>query len=1030
MRRLSAACLSVLGVFLLVPSLAFAQATITGVVKDASGAVLPGVTVEAANPDLIEKVRTAVTDGDGVYRIVDLRGGTYSVTFSLQGFSTVRREDIQLSGSFVATINVDLKVGTLQETIVVTGETPLVDVQSVSRQTTLSNELINAIPAARSYAGLMTLMPNTVTQGGAASNTQVAPNMVVFGGAGGRSNEGRLQVDGISVGTAFNGAGVSAYVADVNNAQEIVLTASGGLGEAEAGGPTLNIVPKEGGNKLSGQVYGSQVTDGMVGSNYTQDLKDRGLTTPGQFKSLWDYNLGLGGPVVKDRLWYFLQVRQEGYMNTVPGMFANANANDPNKWTYVPDRTRPAYQAASFQNQALRLTGQITAKNKITGLWDEQKPCEGAAFTTEAKACRHSDEGQVICAGASPTPSCSATSAPETGAYRNFGQRIQQLRWTSPRTNKLLYEAGFGTYISRWGGKPMPGQNPNLIRVTDQCTVGAGVAGEPCEHGIANLNYRNPTWASNWTVVLNYKGSASYVMGAHNMKVGYQGARMNDNQTNYTNDQFLAYRFNNGVPNQFTQSINQFTRHQWVQTAAFYGQDSYTMGRVTFQGALRYDHAWSGFPEQEVIPVRFFPQSKKYPFTKGVSYNDLEPRGGVAMDVFGNGKTSVKFNFGRYLEAAQNAGFFITNNPIGRLSTSVSRTWTDADKDFVVDCDLLSQAAQSPTTTGSVDTCGVGSPNFGTEVVSSTLDPSVNSGWGIRTGDWQWGGSIQQQLLPRVSAEFSYQRRWLLNFSATDNRATANSDYDSYSLIVPVDQFNQQAQTRGVDAVSVPTQIANLYAITAAAAGRTTDNFVTLAKNYGDQTNSTDSLSLNVTARPRFGLMMQGGFNYARTTLDSCEIREAIRETSVSNPNCNSTTSLLRATALASYTVPKIDVQLAGTFRSDQGASLNANYTFSSTASTTTLGRGFAGTSTTTTVNLLTPGELYGDRVNEFDFRIGKNLRYGKTRTNVGLDIYNVFNKNPVLTYNEAFSPTATTWLRPNSVLQPRFIKFSAQFNF
>src|SRR5688572_24528174 len=429
MRRVTAACLVLVGTIVLTPSVALAQATITGIVKDTSGAVLPGVTVEATSPDLIEKVRTATTDSDGQYRIIDLRGGTYSVTFSLPGFSTVRRADVQLAGTFVATINADLRVGTIEETVTVTGESPIVDVQSVSRQTTLTNEVINSIPAVRSYAGLLSLMPNMVTPGGAAANSP-APNMVVFGAAGGRANEGRLQVDGISVGTAFNGAGVSAYVVDVNNVQEIVLTASGGLGEAEVGGPTLNILPREGGNTVSGQLYLAQVTPGMVGSNYTEELRIRGLTTPGAFEKLWDYNFGIGGPILKDRLWYFGQLRTEGYKNTVPGMFANANAGNPNAWTYVPDRSRPAYQAASFNIFALRLTSQLTAKNKISVSWDEQKPCEGAAFDENSEACRHSEPGQVICAGASPTPACSATAAPETGAYRNTFQRVQDRKST------------------------------------------------------------------------------------------------------------------------------------------------------------------------------------------------------------------------------------------------------------------------------------------------------------------------------------------------------------------------------------------------------------------------------------------------------------------------------------------------------------------------------------------------------------------------------------------------------------------------
>jgi hypothetical protein len=190
----------------------------------------------------------------------------------------------------------------------------------------------------------------------------------------------------------------------------------------------------------------------------------------------------------------------------------------------------------------------------------------------------------------------------------------------------------------------------------------------------------------------------------------------------------------------------------------------------------------------------------------------------------------------------------------------------------------------------------------------------------------------------------------------------------------------------------------------------------------------TNSFSLNVTARPRFGLTMQGGFNYALTNTDSCEIRTALPETDATDPWCDQNTSLLRVTALGSYTVPKIDVLLAMTFRSEQGQQLAANYAASQ--SNTTLGRPFAGGSQTITVNLVEPGTLYGDRANQLDLRVAKNLRFGGTRTNVGVDIFNILNSNPVLTYNQAYSPTTTTWLRPNSVLQPRYVKFSAQINF
>ncbi len=388
------------------------------------------------------------------------------------------------------------------------------------------------------------------------------------------------------------------------------------------------------------------------------------------------------------------------------------------------------------------------------------------------------------------------------------------------------------------------------------------------------------------------------------------------------------------------------------------------------------------------------------------------------MDVFGNGKTSLKLNFGRYLEAAQNAGFFITNNPIGRLTTTSSRNWTDSNGNFVADCDLMSQAAQNLTGSGG-DICGAGNANFGTLVASSTLDPALQSGWGKRSGDWQWGAAVQQELMPRVSAEFSYQRRWLTNFTATDNLNVGAADYSGFDVLVPSDP-----RLPGGGGGTLP----GIYNITAEAFTRLTNNFVTLASTYGDQSQKTNSVSLNVTARPRFGLMMQGGFNFANINTDSCEIRGVLPESNTTNPWCATTVNTVRATALASYTIPKIDVQIASTFRSDQGGQLAANYVVSS--ANTTLGRPFAGGSTTLTVNLVEPGTLFGDRVNQFDLRFGKLLRFGRARANLAVDLYNVLNSNPVLTYNEQFSPTTTTWLRPNSVLQARFAKLSAQFNF
>src|SRR5499433_1346990 len=235
----------------LLPAVAFAQASpsLAGVAKDSSGAVLPGVTVEASSPALIEKVRSVVTDTAGQYKIVDLRPGTYTLTFTLTGFSVFKREGIELTGSGTVTINADMKVGALEETITVTGETPVVDVQNAARSEVLSGDLVAKTPAARSWNGIMLLMPGVT---GDNNTVQLTPSMVLFGIHGGPTTEGRLQVDGMNVGASRGGGGVSGYSVDTGNVQEVTFRTSGGLGEAETGGPYMNIVPKTGGNTLKG----------------------------------------------------------------------------------------------------------------------------------------------------------------------------------------------------------------------------------------------------------------------------------------------------------------------------------------------------------------------------------------------------------------------------------------------------------------------------------------------------------------------------------------------------------------------------------------------------------------------------------------------------------------------------------------------------------------------------------------------------------------------------------------------------------
>ena len=1049
MRRLQVG-LAALALFVLVPAMAFAQASITGVVKDASGAILPGVTVEASSPVLIEKTRSAVTDGSGQFRIVDLRTGTYSVTFSLTGFSSVKRDGIELSGSFTATINADMKVGSLEETITVTGETPIVDTQSVRRQVVISDDVIKSMPAARAYAGIMMLIPSTITQAGANLDIQVTPGMLVFGGAGGRVNEARLQVDGLNTGAAFNGAGVSSYVPDIGNAQEIATTTSGGLGEAEVGGPSFSIVPKTGGNSIKGSFYASGLSSGMVGSNYTDDLKARGLTTPGAIEKLWDYNAAVGGPVKKDMVWYFIQFRDEGSHRSVPGMFANANFGNNNLWTYAPDTTRPAKQAGSWRTGSARVTIQATPRNKFNMFWDEQHPCQGAAFPGTTDGCRQSAANEFICgAPGSSNPSCSSTAAPETGTYLNpYGQRVQQFTWTSPASNKLLLEAGIGPYLSRWGGSEMPG-NPSrdIIRVTEACPATTGCA---ANGNIAGLVYRSENWAGNFQGTHSWRASASYVTGANSMKFGYQGGYLVSNTKNFTNNQYLSYTFNNGTPTSLTEIANtSVDTKDRGRYDAFYAQDQFTRGRMTLQAAIRYDKAWSWFPAVDIGATRFLPQTISFADTSGAplgqggvdSYKDFTPRLGWAYDVFGNGKTALKVNAGRYLEAAQLSNSYVNNRPSTRLQLTTTRTWADNNKNYIPDCNLSNNAAQSPATTGSIDTCAAASSAFGTASQVTQLDNAILNGWGVRPGDWGIGVSVQQQILPRVSVELGYNRRWLDNFVVTDNRDIQASDFSQFSIVAPLDSRLPGGGGQTISGLyNVNPNVVNRAGATVANTSAN-DAYNTLASNYGSQYSHYNGVLFNLSARVRNGLTFQGGVNSGKTVTDQCDIRAAIPELTVVggpspvNPYCHADTGFItRYTGLGSYVVPKLDIQLSGTFRSDQGSPLAANLAVSSAVIATSLGRPLSNAAPNATINLVAPGALYGDRVNEFDVRLAKILKFGRTRTNVGIDIYNLLNSAAVLTYNQNFSTTvlsgAGAWLQPQSTITPRFLKLSATIDF
>ena len=681
-----------------VSSSAFAQAAIAGSARAQSGVPLAGVMVQLASPALIEKVRLAVTDGGGLYRIENLRPGTYAISFSLPGWRPYRREGIELSGSSTVVVDAELTVGTLSEAITVTAAVPVVDAHSLSRELALSGNVVRSIPSARSYNALLVLVPGVATN----SNDIVTGTATTsFPVHGGRTNEGRLTLEGLTIGSPPSGNSATSYVVDVGTSEEVTFRTATGLGETETAGLVMNIVLRSGGNAMRGSVFASGSGDALQSDNLTPALRDQGLTAATPLTGLYDVSGALGGPIAKDRLWYFANAHVGGSTKASANVFYNLNAGDPSKWLYAPDRDRPEYSDRTFENASARLTWQITPRHKVNGFWDAQQLCRS-------------------CTGATPGLAEPQRVSPEAVGVLGRPLNVAQAAWFSPLTNRLLVDAGFGaTFFGVGNFEREPNPTRGLIRVAEQCASGCAANGD-----IPGLVYRSQDFSVADTGSYLWKGTLTYVTGAHSLKVGYQHTFMTDDRTWMTNDQNLTYRFNNGVPNQLTQSISPWVNDARVAWQGLFIQDQWTRNRLTLQGAARFDRAWSWFPRQQEGPSRFLPAPIVIPETRGVdSYKDVTVRMGVAYDLAGTGRTALKVTLGKYLEGAGVSGTYANTNPTLRMpqttsvfgTAGVTRAWTDANRNFEPDCDLMNAAAQDLRASGG-DLCGVlSNTSFGSE---------------------------------------------------------------------------------------------------------------------------------------------------------------------------------------------------------------------------------------------------------------------------------------------------------------------------
>jgi hypothetical protein len=1017
---------TMVAMLLMFPAAVFAQeGQIAGAVHDTSGGTMPGVTVEVTSPALIERVRNATTDSNGQYRITNLPVGTYVVTFSLEGFAKQQRDNVALTSGFTAAINATMTVGQLTETLIVSGAAPMVDVQSARATMTIEGETIRELPTSRNVNSLLALTPgiNSNYRAGAGG---FSPGVCV-GGIGVFCNpglngfnvgdtatenlaQGRVMVDGqvINAGGSVPVVGqTGGYTADVANAQEVNIQISGGLGESETGGAVINIVPRTGGNTFAGDFNATYTNERLFSQN--NGAYSNITSTLQAVKSDHDWSLAFGGPIKRDRLWFYVVGRDQGIHKLPVGIDFWPNLNEGKfGYNYLPDRSKPRVEYKNiWRNVSTRLTWQATQKNKFNIFWDEQDFCMDPCLG-------------VVSVSTSPESWWSVQARPN---------RLQQVSWTNPFTNKVLLEGGISYTKTLYKTDEHreftnPRSLPRVSEIGD--TAGADTVAPRVNQFAGGVFFPlssgslNSTLGTGGAEVRDYdflrsRAAFSYVTGAHHVKFGYDGGYFRQSQTNTVNDLQMTYNYvwpqancaatlacgntslqfpedpNNvarrPIPNTVDFNTGTGTLNDHVMYSALYAQDQWTFKRLTFSGALRFDHATSGYGETCVGPNAFVPiqadGSNRYctPETDGVSYKEISPRWGATWDVFGNGKTAVKWTMGRFINAAGISGIYSSNNPARRGVQTLRRNWDDANGNRRVDCDLMNvqpngecgafvnaPGAGTGTTPRTDDTLrygrdplaldasgvpvGLATTQCGrtesaipavVQAYCNQYGDSLVEGWGRRRGEWQFDVGVQQEILPRLSGEFLFHRRSYHNITVDDtlglgcDRFGAATDlqacqdqmlrytspsHDFYTVIAPTD--SRLPNGGGYRILGLNTE------------KTTIGTGLPVAVTYLDAQNYTwNGVDTNFLWRGPQGLRLQFGTGTGRTQRNTCRsmldtptVRG--REGAEYQGQCDERTPFQTTIkGSATYTVPWVDVLVSTVFQSMPGVEQTASMTYS-----------------------------------------------------------------------------------------------------
>ena len=998
-----------IALLILAPHTASAQA-IAGSVADDTGGVLPGVTVEASSPALIEGVRTAFTDGEGLYNIINLVPGTYSVTFTLPGFSTIVREGVVLTAGFTATIDAGMQVGGIEETITVTGASPLVDVQTTVAQSSVTTELLKSLPTGGGFTAqsLITLVP------GVTGTADVGGSSGIYrsnGQSGGMFFHGKSDVivlyDGMGT-SSPNGVSIP-YVLNSEFASETVMETGGGNSESNAT-MVMNMIPREGANNFSFRTAGTYTNDSLQADNLTQEIRDQGIEFTNDVLKFYNYDITVGGPIKQDKVWFFAAGRAARNKNLVPGVFFNNGIGTPH---YVPDESRKGFRTEWMRSGGGRVTWQASPKNKISGFADFQ------SFFNRGRGEFASPEAYQ-------------------SQYNLSPEQLYQANWTSPVSNRFLVEGGVSIMRGRW---PFPSPGDPDFAPSMPGVVSTVELSNNFRYG-ARSGYSDQTDQYRYTE----RGAASYVTGSHAFKVGFQLEQGVANRDDHRHGE-VNYDFRDGVPQRITQYATYAApslKSERTTDLGLYIQDQWTLPRLSINAGVRFDY-WNGrVPAQSLAATPFIPARDFAAIDDAISFTDLQPRLGVSYDVAGNGRTALKFAVGRYVETTL-AGLVSRLNPISTSVNSARRTWNDTNLNFVPDCDLANF--------GENGECGpISDNNFGQNNPDATqYSDDVLRGFGNRNYTWDISAEVVQELMPGVSLTAGYYRNTAGNWRVNDNIEVTPADYDPFCATAPMDP-------RLPDGGGY--EVCGLYDINPSAFGKSqtlvqaAEPFIAgnsdvtcgeqrtrgRAPNAGKNCGTSDFFGVSIDTRFNNGASLGGGFDTGRTRINSCFVIDSPQALL----NCDTTIPFKahhNAKIFGSFPFPG-DISVSGTFQSVAGATYNADYRVPNDLISESLGRNLAacGTqtvcTTTTAVPLIAPYSAFLDRKNQLDLRVSKAITVGGVEFRGNLDLYNVTNGAPVLGANSRFG---SSWLKPagqqtladvDAILPGRLLHFSGSLTF